>query len=509
MLCGLCLRLVSALIDKQECGESSFLPIQRLRDLVGSFESTGNAKECYLCGQLERPIEEFEISFSPEVRSSKRSVFAFHLAGSGEREVFWVQPAHIESHRVAEQACLSNFTGSTASFDLASYWLQNCLQNHSRCKTTTQGWYPTRLLDLSSSLVRLIKTSTEKPQGPYATMSHCWGRQKFVVLTAENLCQFEHGIEVRQFPPNFRDAITVTKRLGLQYLWIDCFCIIQESDSSEHRHEKMSEISQMKSVYANSILNIGASHASDPTIGCFITKERDISMPECFFPRRREDTLSKEKGPMYHLYHGQKADISVASLNGCPIFERGWVLQERMLCPRMLHFGADQLYWECRELLPASEDFPTGQVPAAEQRVFSVSIDLDDSNAALTEWCRIITDYSGMKLTLASEDKFLAISGIAEVVAMQAKDEYVAGFLRSRLILQLCWYSLEISRNADDWRAPSWSWAAIDGVVRFRTETFCDLHRLWMASINDTHVKLADSRNSYVSLFNVQAPKCP
>jgi hypothetical protein len=42
-----------------------------------------------------------------------------------------------------------------------------------------------------------------------------------------------------------------------------------------------------------------------------------------------------------------------------PIHERGWILQERLLSPRVLYFADDQLYWECCEL-DASESFPTG-----------------------------------------------------------------------------------------------------------------------------------------------------
>ena len=32
-----------------------------------------------------------------------------------------------------------------------------------------------------------------------------------------------------------------------------------------------------------------------------------------------------------------------------PLSGRGWVLQERLLAPRTLHFGREQLFWECCE----------------------------------------------------------------------------------------------------------------------------------------------------------------
>lgn len=44
-----------------------------------------------------------------------------------------------------------------------------------------------------------------------------------------------------------------------------------------------------------------------------------------------------------------------------PLNKRGWVLQERLLSRRILHFGADMIYWE-RSLLSASEICPAGFV---------------------------------------------------------------------------------------------------------------------------------------------------
>ncbi|KAL8330197.1 hypothetical protein RB593_001280 [Gaeumannomyces tritici] len=32
-----------------------------------------------------------------------------------------------------------------------------------------------------------------------------------------------------ELPPSFRNAITITRQLGIQYLWIDALCITQDS----------------------------------------------------------------------------------------------------------------------------------------------------------------------------------------------------------------------------------------------------------------------------------------
>ena len=417
--------------------------------------------------------------------------------------LFWAQPANKATYQLAKKARASLSTGSAASFDLALHWLEDCLLNHSKCNgSRTTRWYPTRLLDVSGENIRLTKTSAEPPDGPYATLSHCWGNKRFLVLTAENIPQFEAGIPINLIPRNFQDAITTTRRLRLRYIWIDCFCIIQSSISGGHEADKMLEISRMREVYANSILNIGASSAAHPDAGCFVDRERDVDMPVCF---ASHSSHVESDAQVFYLYHGEDALVNAAILDSSPIFSRAWILQERLLCPRMLHFGHDQLYWECPELLPGSEDFPCGQAPADKEMPFSISSDNLKGSERVT-WCRAVTDYSSMNLSHPSEDKLVAIGGIAQQIAESVKDTYVAGLLRDGLISQLCWYSRVISRRPDNWRAPSWSWASVDGEVRFRFELMMDPVQTPMALIQKVNLKLMDPQNPCVPTWKSSFP---
>lgn len=61
-------------------------------------------------------------------------------------------------------------------------WLKDCTDNRQLCgrSSTTQGWYPTRLLDCgplgnSESYFRLVVTTESTISGPYMSLSHCWG----------------------------------------------------------------------------------------------------------------------------------------------------------------------------------------------------------------------------------------------------------------------------------------------------------------------------------------------
>lgn len=42
-----------------------------------------------------------------------------------------------------------------------------------------------------------------------------------------------------------------------------------------------------------------------------------------------------------------------------PLFNRAWIVQERVLAPRTLHFGSEYVFWECGKER-ASEVHPNG-----------------------------------------------------------------------------------------------------------------------------------------------------
>lgn len=161
----------------------------------------------------------------------------------------------------------STWTGSLECAALAKYWLDECLENHPHCpRIPKEQFYPTRLLKVSATHVYLIDCTTTTPDGPYATLSHCWGNECFDVLTKDTLPLFLAGVPVDNFLPTFREAMVTVRRLGISYIWIDCYCIIQDTMDWDV------ESSRMLQVYSSSILNIGAEHAENPKRGLFSSR---------------------------------------------------------------------------------------------------------------------------------------------------------------------------------------------------------------------------------------------
>jgi hypothetical protein len=160
-------------------------------------------------------------------------------------------------------------------------WLQNCLEAHSLCtiNPTELSSLPTRILDLgsnkmdygssnSSDTIYLLETNGLK--GQYMTLSHCWGKSHPFTTTTANLNERRNGMAVDDLPLTYKDAVAITRAIGIRYLWIDSLCIIQ-GDKRDWEIESR----KMVDVYPRSLLNIAATSSADNRGGCFSRSVRD------------------------------------------------------------------------------------------------------------------------------------------------------------------------------------------------------------------------------------------
>ena len=133
-----------------------------------------------------------------------------------------------------------------------------------------------------------------------------------------------------------------------------------------------------------------------------------------------------------------------SEINGAPLNNRGWVLQERMLSPRTLHY-ASQLFWECRKL-EACELFPSemsgelcgGGDPCLKRDAHPLSLKRWSSNKSSLSWNNVIQSFAQCELTRAS-DRLVSISGIAKELRTIWRDDYLAGLWRRDLPYCLLW----------------------------------------------------------------------
>lgn len=98
-------------------------------------------------------------------------------------------------------------------------------------------------------------------------------------------------------------------------------------------------------------------------------------------------------------------------------------------------------------------------------------LDVASRNCRYKIWYDLVTSYTGRYLTKAS-DKLPAIAGLAAAIHNITQDSYFAGHWRVELERSLFWrtdkevVSPEPAR-CRDYRAPSWAWPSIDGMVHW------------------------------------------
>jgi hypothetical protein len=379
-------------------------------------------------------------------------------------------------------------TSSDASFDIISAWLTKCTETHSSCCRTlaSSRRLPTRLVEISENRLTLRNSRSLPLTTAYVTLSHCWGGLEITKLTKASHLAFSDGsIPLRELPLTFQHAILVTKRLGIHHIWVDSLCIIQDS-----YEDWVQESSRMWEVYTNSHCNIAATASSDGRGGLFRSRA-----PSSTSPCRVKTTWDGLNNGHYHCSELREWEQEIVE---APLNRRGWVLQERLLAPRVLSFGAHQLYWECKEF-SASETCPEGLPKAMRGAHMKQNWDLlharlaeDGSVGLYIAWRYCVGEYSKCKLTNAS-DKLVALSGIAKIIheRLGGQDTYLAGLWKSRLKWHLLW---ETQSNTDPFprtapcRAPTWSWASLEGEITFSDPANDDVEEPWMITILDASV---------------------
>jgi hypothetical protein len=216
---------------------------------------------------------------------------------------------------------------------LIKTWLREC-DSHATCQTQAsknEGVNaPTRLLEVGHN-IRLVDASSIRSR-PYVALSHCWGPLK----PEEKFCTYQENIEVFRrtipfddLPKTFQDAVTVTRGIGISYLWIDSLCIIQ-NDKEEWKKES----AKMQYVFSGAHCTLSVNSARSSLEG-FLTPR----VPRTCVPLPISDSRRLYVCPSIDDFH---RDVDQSNLH-----TRGWVLQERALSRRFIHYTSTQVYWEC------------------------------------------------------------------------------------------------------------------------------------------------------------------
>lgn len=376
-------------------------------------------------------------------------------------------------------------TGSSAAFEMARHWLTSCVTTHGKCGSQEKHWKPTRVLDISRAKeynqLRLVTGDTIDK--PYVALSHRWGYEEMPRTTLANYSAHLEGISTDKLSLIMRDSILIASSLGLQYLWIDALCIIQDSND-----DWLAEAARMEAVFSGAIFTIAVASAEKHSESIFQKRRARCLRP--FHLANFENISYRDRGAYCEgegeLYvFPNSPQVNRDGRPKGPLDWRGWVLQEQILSPRILYYGNGELYWECNTL-SASESSPMGisllndknQDETWALRILRKTIggsiaptELRDRIADI--WKHMILNYSARHLTKRS-DKMIALEGILNSLSGILKEKHVAGMWSHDLWSQLLWWqditsSPQSEAQHSDFSAPSWSWLNTNSPVFYHS----------------------------------------
>ncbi|KAH9226247.1 hypothetical protein K456DRAFT_1903963, partial [Colletotrichum gloeosporioides 23] len=308
---------------------------------------------------------------------------------------------------------------------------------------------------------------------PYAALSYCWGGDQPGKTTKSRLEAYSWTVPWENIGKTIQDAVEVTNNLGLSYLWVDAFCIVQDDQNDIDE-----EIPQMPDIYNQAVVTIVASRAQACADG-FLQYPPLENIADLIVPLKLR--LSRFSGDLEATAFSLKHEYYCSP----PTETRGWCFQEKWLSVRLLEFEYERVHWSC-----ASTEQYLGEAQPAERldrfqenyRRFMISAQGDGSKVTgLSEtytstpamhrlWRRTIGKFTHGRLT-KPEDRAIAISGLSQMFSRKLQDAYYAGLWGQSLPLDLLWqtraWKAKPTLRLQNYQGPSWSWFSGNQPISF------------------------------------------
>lgn len=248
--------------------------------------------------------------------------------------------------------------GPTINYDLVLSWLDLCKYHIHTQKARDYMNFEMfqcrdgfRLIDVDAECLVLVKHRCD-----FVALSYVWGNMSTILqpgldsqetpvllTTLDNLNQLSTPgglspnamaeMRTARLPKTIRDAIIFSREIGMQYLWIDTLCIVQDDP-----RDKDFMIRSMDDVYDHAAVTLIAASGSDADGGL-----GGVTTPRDGHPINSFTVI--DDGVVEHLSIcppslGEEVRSSVWNT-------RGWTFQEQALSQRCLYFTPDELFFNC------------------------------------------------------------------------------------------------------------------------------------------------------------------
>lgn len=349
-------------------------------------------------------------------------------------------------------------------------------------------------------------------QDDYVALTYCWGKARHYDMMlfgarsrakhgqpdpVPNIEAHKAGILLSSMPKTLRDAVFVCRSLGFRYLWVDSLCIIQGDDD-----EWQSEHPRLSDIYLHAALVIAADSAPD--------------MDDGFLSTRHAESKS---GRVQN--HKNTSECSHKAIEFCsspllldePLNKRAWSLSEAIFATRIAHFTSSEVIWECNEVRRSEygnfQDLEKHDTDSF--RVFrNDTLARRCTEADLyRKWNAVVEHFTRRQINSNFKERYkdplklVALARVArrfsEILTLVTgrKDAYLAGVWKADLPSGLLWTTELASisdvgiqpRRPEVRRAPSWSWASLEGPVVYGNlinfHSKCEIEEASVTRLND------------------------
>ncbi|KAH5594453.1 hypothetical protein HBI24_006400 [Parastagonospora nodorum] len=365
--------------------------------------------------------------------------------------------------------------GSDVQIKLMRQWLAHC-NTHHECQPGSDVRMPFRLIDIRGQPGRYgrlsldslrIDCSIRRKDHRYAVLSHRWASTDLNVqsrLAKANHKRWQTHFSCKSLPKRFQEAILIARGLGLQYIWIDSLCIIQDDCEDTER-----EISNMEAVFSNAYITISATCAIGHHTG-FLRRENPRTCHPIYIPF--------ESGKQSRVYLCDPIDDFRQHVEESELSRRGWIFQERALSRRILHFTSTQLYWECGSDVrsEALSKFNNQHPSFFSDPDFPNSIYKHGKSFRIDLFQQTYEEFSSLEFTVDT-DRAVAISGLESRLAKLygsasyglVHDPQDIGYLIRSLLWQRESQCLALVRlkYPPGRQIPSCSWMSVKGPISY------------------------------------------
>ena len=347
-------------------------------------------------------------------------------------------------------------------FERVLQWIKTCDSMHAECHWTIPSPGAPSFKE-NMYLINISRKCLVKVNGgeKYVALSYVWGTSCSQFRTTKaslTFLQSEGSLHERSLSGTIQRAMHFTSLLGVDFLWIDCLCIVQ--DDPIHA---ASQINSMASIYSNSYLTLCAADGIDAESGL-------LGIRQCSPPRNvQQYILTFADGPISSKW------VTHVHGNANVYDRRGWTFQELVLSRRTLSFTGRGLRWKCQEV--SAEEQKLEAKPSSIIVIDKV-VRADTLWPCLKKWDNLVCIYM-LRILTYDEDVLRAFSGILEALSSGMLGGFLFGLPQEFFDATLLWIPQRNLTRVEDTKSgtvkialPSWSWAGWKGARKSQINTF-------------------------------------